>query len=484
MKTNVKIEVGSIYIRDLEEGDLIRTHEWLHRPDLVDAMGVKVPFSLEGQQKWFEKLVDNDKAVFAVCDKESGAHIGNVSLDVDMRHSHAMASIFLAESNSRNKGIGSDAMQALLKYAFENLKLHRVYLKCTADRPQLVHFYTKNGFSIEGRLREHEIKLGKFVDKLMLGIFNPNVKFPDTINRGNESDIQIQRVGDWSGYRLYILREDLLPVACGGNKARIAKALMDDATQKDRNAIVAYGSSRSNLCRVLAMMCKRVNWPCFIVSTGATDDETTNSRIVKLCGAEVITCEKGPMVADTIDACMQRLRDGGFRPYYIFGDRTGHGNESVLMSPYKTVACQIADWSNNNGIHFNRIALAVGTGSTFAGLKSGFNKTNYETQMVGFTIAHPADECRRRVMMFPDVSDDFEISGTALCGGYAQSCKELDDFVRNCIGDFNVLFDSTYAGKALWGLTRYIAENQISGENILFVHTGSYPLAVDTLAKL
>ena len=56
-------------------------------------------------------------------------------------------------------------------------------------------------------------------------------------------DLIIHKLADWNGNEIFILREDLLPLACGGNKVRIALKLISDAKSKGANHIVGYGNS-------------------------------------------------------------------------------------------------------------------------------------------------------------------------------------------------------------------------------------------------
>lgn len=161
-----------VRLRRLEESDLDRTHEWLHRPDVNDKIGVAIPFSKEQQLAWFRTLAGaSDKVVFAVCRRGDGSHIGNVSLDtIDRRHRNARLSIFLAEPGERGQGLGSDALRTLCRYAFEGLGLHKVWCKTDADDARVLRFYERLGFVREGTLREHEFKQGRFVDKAIFGL--------------------------------------------------------------------------------------------------------------------------------------------------------------------------------------------------------------------------------------------------------------------------------------------------------------------------
>ena len=159
-----------VYLRRLQRGDLDRTWEWLHRPDIYSKIGVQVPFTKEQQERWFDRLEqDCAKIVFAVCQSADAAHIGNVSLDmIDRRHRNARLSIFIADPSGRGKGSGTEALALLEQYAFSELKLHKIWCKTDAGHPEVLRFYERLGFHQEGVLREHEFKDGVFVDKILL----------------------------------------------------------------------------------------------------------------------------------------------------------------------------------------------------------------------------------------------------------------------------------------------------------------------------
>jgi RimJ/RimL family protein N-acetyltransferase len=154
------------------QGDLDRTHGWLHRDDISRAIGVRTPFTKEQQLRWFEDLsAATNKVVFAICEVGSGGHIGNVSLDtIDQRHKTARLSIFLAESGDRGQGLGTRALNLLCHYAFETLGLRRLYCKTNAGESKVLRFYERVGFRVEGTMREHELIDGEYRDKVMLGL--------------------------------------------------------------------------------------------------------------------------------------------------------------------------------------------------------------------------------------------------------------------------------------------------------------------------
>lgn len=172
MKTNQ----GTVYLRKLQESDLPTTLIWMQRPDIHVMIGVKGNVSAESQAKWFADVQSRtDKVVFAVCLKGGDKHIGNVSLDqIDLHNRNARMSIFIADNEHRGDGLGSDALMLLLEHAFGVLELHRVHVKMKADNPSLLKFYTSHAFRPEGRLVQHEIKNGVFVDKQLAAVLRPD----------------------------------------------------------------------------------------------------------------------------------------------------------------------------------------------------------------------------------------------------------------------------------------------------------------------
>lgn len=65
---------------------------------------------------------------------------------------------------------------------------------------------------------------------------------------------------------IYMKRDDLIPFSFGGNKVRIAYEYINGLKEKKCTCMVAYGNSRSNLCRAVANMCNIYNIDCYVIS--------------------------------------------------------------------------------------------------------------------------------------------------------------------------------------------------------------------------
>ncbi len=282
---------------------------------------------------------------------------------------------------------------------------------------------------------------------------------------------------------LYVKRDDLLPSSFGGNKARIGAEYLKDAKEKGCDTILAYGSSSSNMCRVISSLCASEGLFCHILS--AEDDngeykETYNSLLFGSCGFDVTICKKHE-VGESVERVMKMLRDDGRNPYYIFDDN----NIATATRAYEKAYCEII----SAGTDFDMIFVPVGTGLTFTGLLSGQEKLKQELyvsetvlpKIVGITVSRTVEVEKEYVSKYLNLSGcasntDFEIYDAARLGGYGDYNADVLSVCKNFYKNTGIGLDPIYSGKALYGVYKYIEENNIYGKRILFIHTGSAPL--------
>jgi RimJ/RimL family protein N-acetyltransferase len=98
------------------------------------------------------------------------AAVGSVSLfDVDDLARTAEVGIALLDS-ARGKGIGTEAIAQIVKFAFVRCNLRRVHLQAIASNSAALRAYEKAGFVIEGRQREHAWVRGHYEDIVVMGL--------------------------------------------------------------------------------------------------------------------------------------------------------------------------------------------------------------------------------------------------------------------------------------------------------------------------
>ncbi|WP_392887961.1 hypothetical protein [Eubacterium limosum] len=152
------------------------------------------------------------------------------------------------------------------------------------------------------------------------------------------------------------------------------------------------------MCRLLAIKCLAWGgYPCLIISPSDNDGqhiETNNSRIVKLCGAQVITCNKAE-VAATVESVLKDCEDRGLKPYYVYGDKFGQGNEAAPVNAYRKVYDEIIEQEQRHKIEFDMIFHAFGTGMTQAGLICSQilnDEKFYKKKIIGISTAQTCEE--------------------------------------------------------------------------------------------
>lgn len=300
--------------------------------------------------------------------------------------------------------------------------------------------------------------------------------------------------GNYEENEIYIKRDDLLPFSFGGNKVRKAQKFYRDILEKQPDILVTYGSSSSNHCRIIANLATALGISCQIISPRENNHETANSKIVCSLGAKVTYCAVNK-VKETIDEIMEDLAKTG-RPYFIMGG--GHGNPGT--EGYVEAYHEILEYEKQTENYFDYIFHASGTGATQAGLVAGKLLSGREGQkIVGISIARMKEPGGNVVL--ESVTDYFryltgmqnlteerreELSRKAakeLCfedryrlEGYGCYHDSILETIKEVERREGIAMDTTYVGKAFWGMREYLKEEKIKGKKILFIHTGGTPL--------
>ena len=101
-----------------------------------------------------------------------GRYIGSIRLDgISWDHRQARLSIGIFDRRFWSQGYGTEAIQALLPYAFDELRLHRIGLRVLAHNARaIIRCYEKCGFRREGIERQTALINGTWHDDLIMGI--------------------------------------------------------------------------------------------------------------------------------------------------------------------------------------------------------------------------------------------------------------------------------------------------------------------------
>ena len=292
---------------------------------------------------------------------------------------------------------------------------------------------------------------------------------------------------------LYIKRDDLIPFSFGGNKVRIAYEYIKDLQEKKCTCMLAYGNSRSNLCRAIANMCNIYNIDCYVISPieeGQQYVVTNNSIIVEQLVKKIIPCQKSE-VPQTIEKTLNDLKAHREIPYYIYDE----DNVQSAIKAYIKAYDEIKAYEEKRKIYFDYIFLASGTGTTQSGLICGqviHNDT--DRNIVGISIARNKQRglsvIKKNVNTFlknnnlEENNIKYDFADEYVLEGYGKYDLEIQKVIKNMLFNNGIPLDTTYTGKAYWGMKKYIEKNKIINKNILFIHTGGTPLFFDNIEQI
>ena len=254
--------------------------------------------------------------------------------------------------------------------------------------------------------------------------------------------------------------------------------------------MVTYGSSSSNHCRVVANLSAARGLKCCIISPEEASEQTNNSRMMELFGAEITVCPVNE-VANTITNKLTQLEKQGYRPYFIAGG--GHGN--IGTQAYVDCYEEIRRYESVGNEPFDYIFHASGTGTTQAGLVCGQILAGGAHNIIGISIARKnprgGDVVRQSVSEYLGAIGAAYTDGQLLKAvqfvdsytgdGYGKHSEEILRTIGSVMIAYGIPLDATYTGKAFAGMLDYLRTANITGKRVLFIHTGGTPLFFDDL---
>ena len=285
------------------------------------------------------------------------------------------------------------------------------------------------------------------------------------------------------GKDIIVVRDDIFPFVGGGSKARKAVAYEKFLKENGYNAVVTCGGIQSNHNRAMALMCARNGWKCHLCIQGTEErfhSEKGNALLNRLSGA---VCEiiKPEDTALAMDRAMERLRQDGYRPYYVIGG--GHNLPGGTC--FVDAVVELKRQCDAMGYKPDYVFLASGTGSTQAGIVVGLDIVGWsDVKCIGISVARQKERGTQVIAEFANMlaehynlkeryDDSILFNTDYLCGGYEKYTPEMEEFLLEATRKTGLVFDTTYSGKAFYGMMDMIKKTpEMQNKNILFWHTG------------
>jgi len=131
------------------------------------------PRSLTRREQDFDaEQAEPDPTAISLIIEAEGRAVGDINLfQIDTRDARALIGLSIWSRDDWDKGYGTDATRAMMRWGFEQMHLNRIELEVAVDNPRAIHVYEKKlGFVREGLRREQHFDDGAYHDALIMGI--------------------------------------------------------------------------------------------------------------------------------------------------------------------------------------------------------------------------------------------------------------------------------------------------------------------------
>lgn len=164
-------EYEGLSFRLVEEGDLKLIVDLRNDRSTWPALGDPMPLKIGLQKAWLDGLNrSSDRHYFSVEDASDWSWVGVVRMDqIDLQNRSVRIGADVAVQK-RRCGFGVRIYNALKRYCFDDLGMHRVWLLVLETNRVARALYRKVGFSEEGRMKKAVWRDGRWVDYISMSI--------------------------------------------------------------------------------------------------------------------------------------------------------------------------------------------------------------------------------------------------------------------------------------------------------------------------
>jgi D-cysteine desulfhydrase len=299
----------------------------------------------------------------------------------------------------------------------------------------------------------------------------------------------LKRLSLQLGCKIFVKRDDLTPLALGGNKARKLEYLGADALRQQADTLITAGAIQSNHVRQTAALAAKLGLDCvaLLENPMATQDrnylDNGNRLLLDLLGCHVELVEHLNAADLLLKDCCERLRNSGKSPYVV----PVGGSNALGALGYVRAGLELAEQIQQARISTGTLVLASGSGATHAGIALAMAHALPNWRVLGITVSRSTASQRPKVAeLAKRCAELLAIDTTELplidlwdgyfAPGYGQPNDGDLDAIRRVARCEGLLLDPVYTGKAFAGLLDGLQTGALNADNpVIFLHTGGTP---------
>lgn len=143
---------------------------WISDPK-IQSMYSEPVYSTKGEvtellDKYILSYKKDDYYRWAIIEKEKNECIGQLAIFLVDNKNHFCEIEYCIGSQFQRKGFCSEAVQAIIEYAFSNINIHKIQVCHKENNMGSKGVIQKCGFTYEGTLRDYFYMDGKYVSRL------------------------------------------------------------------------------------------------------------------------------------------------------------------------------------------------------------------------------------------------------------------------------------------------------------------------------
>jgi len=166
------LEENNIKLRAPELSDLDTLYVWENDDKLWHLSNSLIPFSKFELEQFIiqgnHDIFSEKQYRFMIEHTQTQELIGCIDLfDFEPHHNRAGIGIIIDEKHQK-KGYASTALDILIHYSFEHLKLHQLYCNILSSNTRSIFLFKKKQFSIIGVKKDWVYFDGKYHDEILM----------------------------------------------------------------------------------------------------------------------------------------------------------------------------------------------------------------------------------------------------------------------------------------------------------------------------
>ncbi len=277
-------------------------------------------------------------------------------------------------------------------------------------------------------------------------------------------------------HNIWLKRDDLTGIELSGNKVRKLDFLLKDAQQAEAKRVITCGGLQSNHCRSTAFYATQLGMKTTLVLRGTKPERTEGNFLLnRILDVDIrlVTPEEYKQV----DSIMADLAAQSDETAYVIPEG---GSNEVGAWGYIKAFDELMEQKPDT----DTIVVATGSGGSQTGLLLGKLLSGSDVNIVSVNVCDDADYFVRKIDATMRVfckrydknlnwdKNDIQVIDGFVGEGYGLISSREAEVIRRLAQSEGIIIDPVYGAKALAGFEQHLKQGQISGKEIVFIHTG------------